>query len=432
MAKASASEPKRVLERARSLLQEKDLCDWCLGRQFDRLGHGLSNRERGRAIRILLHMEEGLPLDEPEVCQLCLGEGSLERLEAWAERALERLESERLEFKSFLVGSRLPEFLERAEADLQRKFGLESGGSLRHDLNREVGKLLERKLAERGHRVELDLRHPEVTVLLDLVMDRVELKVAPLFIYGRYRKLIRGIPQTRWPCRRCRGRGCPRCGFTGKMYPESVEELIAPVLLEAAQGKRAAFHGAGREDIDARMLGTGRPFIVEIREPHVRSLDLGALEREINAQAAGKVEVERLQFAERRMVEHLKNSHAAKRYRARVELAEPVPPERFQEALTGLRGLISQRTPQRVAHRRADKVREREVYEISGRLLDSDGNGKGKGREAEIELLCEGGLYVKELVSGDEGRTHPSLSELLGVPAKVTELDVLEVLGDFP
>lgn len=420
---ARPSEPKRVLEQACLLLRERELCDWCLGRQFDRLGHGLSNRERGRAIRILLHMEEGLPLEEPEVCQLCLGE--LERLEVWAERALEKLEPEEgLEFRSFLVGSRLPEFLERAEAELRERFGLESGGSLRHELNREVGKLLERKLAERGRRVELDLRHPEVTVILDLVMDRVELKIAPLFIYGRYRKLIRGIPQTRWPCRRCRGRGCPRCNFTGKMYPESVEELIAPVLLGAARGKKAAFHGAGREDIDARMLGSGRPFVVEIREPRVRSLDLEALKREINAQAAGKVEVEQLQLVERRMVEHLKNAHAAKRYRARVELAEPVPPARFQEALAGLRGVISQRTPQRVAHRRADKVREREVYEISGRLLD--------GKEVEIELLCEGGLYVKELVSGDEGRTHPSLSELLGIPARVTELDVLEVLGDFP
>ena len=46
---------------------------------------------------------------------------------------------------------------------------------------------------------------------------------------------------------------------------------------------------------------------------------------------------------------------------------------------------------------------------------------------AIITVHCEGGLYVKELVSGDEGRTKPSLSELLGAPALVEELDVINV-----
>jgi tRNA pseudouridine synthase 10 len=39
----------------------------------------------------------------------------------------------------------------------------------------------------------------------------------------------------------------------------------------------------------------------------------------------------------------------------------------------------------------------------------------------------EAGLYIKELVSGDNGRTHPSLSEALGVPTRVTSLDVVLV-----
>jgi len=47
----------------------------------------------------------------------------------------------------------------------------------------------------------------------------------------------------------------------------------------------------------------------------------------------------------------------------------------------------------------------------------------------DIVIRCEGGLYVKELISGDDRRTTPSLSALLGVNAKVEELDVLEVEG---
>jgi tRNA pseudouridine synthase 10 len=51
-------------------------------------------------------------------------------------------------------------------------------------------------------------------------------------------------------------------------------------------------------------------------------------------------------------------------------------------------------------------------------------------RHATLEVDGEGGLYVKELVSSDEGRTEPSLAGLLGVDATVTVLDVLEVTGE--
>jgi tRNA pseudouridine synthase 10 len=44
-----------------------------------------------------------------------------------------------------------------------------------------------------------------------------------------------------------------------------------------------------------------------------------------------------------------------------------------------------------------------------------------------MEIKCDAGLYIKELISGDGGRTKPSLSALLGVEAEVTELDVLDV-----
>ena len=48
-------------------------------------------------------------------------------------------------------------------------------------------------------------------------------------------------------------------------------------------------------------------------------------------------------------------------------------------------------------------------------------------QEAELELETEGGLYVKELVSGDDGRSEPSLSGRLGIQGRVSELDVLHV-----
>ena len=46
----------------------------------------------------------------------------------------------------------------------------------------------------------------------------------------------------------------------------------------------------------------------------------------------------------------------------------------------------------------------------------------------EMRVHCQGGLYIKELITGDEGRTSPSVAEILDVKAKPLELDVLEVI----
>ena len=94
----------------------------------------------------------------------------------------------------------------------------------------------------------------------------VELDIRSHYFYGRYRKLERGIPQTKWPCRSCKGRGCERCDYTGLQYKSSVQGLIGDPLLELFGSKEHAFHGMGREDIDVRCMGRGRPFVMEMKK----------------------------------------------------------------------------------------------------------------------------------------------------------------------
>ena len=84
--------------------------------------------------------------------------------------------------------------------------------------------------------------------------------------------------------------------------------------------------------------------------------------------------------------------------------------------------IIKQQTPLRVVHRRADLIRERYIYKLKVKRLSA--------KEALLEVRSQGGLYIKELVSGDEGRTVPSVAELLKNPAKITKLDVLKVILD--
>ena len=206
------------------------------------------------------------------------------------------------------------------------------------------------------------------------------------------------------------------------MYSESVEELTAKPLLEATGGAESFFHASGREDIDARMLGSGRPFVVEISKPMKRFFDLKRIESEINASAAGKVEVSDLAFTSKDNVRQLKRGEGAqKEYALLAEFEKEISDSDLrliEEAFSDV--TVRQQTPRRVMHRRADIVRERYIYKVKVRKVSD--------KRALMEIHCQGGLYVKELVSGDEGRTVPSVAQLLNTQAKIAKLDVLKVI----
>ena len=247
-----------------------------------------------------------------------------------------------------------------------------------------------------------------------------------LWLESRYRKLRRGLPQTIFYCPKCKGdrrrrRGCKPCEGFGKLTRESVQELIGRRILPRMQAKTGKFHGAGREDIDVLMLGRGRPFIYEVVGARNPNVDLEQLRIEIVARAEGAIELEPFFRVARERVVYWKNTHFDKIYRARVTVAGEVD-EAHLAAAAAFVGRVVQRTPQRVAHRRADLDRERSL-QVLGLVRTDEG-------ELELRVMCQHGTYVKEWISGDDGRTTPSLSTLLGVGCECRQLDVDEIMTD--
>jgi len=107
--------------------------------------------------------------------------------------------------------------------------------------------------------------------------------------------------------------------------PRISEELSSKPLLDAADGESTSFHASGREDIDARMLGTGRPFVIEVSKPKKRFIDLKEIEAKINSEAVGKVQVSRLRFTTKNVVRHLKKGEGAqKEYRLLAEFEKDI------------------------------------------------------------------------------------------------------------
>lgn len=401
-------------DKIRDILSQGYICDYCLGRQFAQLLSGTENRKRGEVIRYFfaLMLESGQDLDiqksnfydfdfrkkdldlekDPDTeCFVC--SGLFERVDTLAGKALAKLQG--YEFDKFLVGTRLPDSLIEKEEKLWASIGIEHCEQMKADLNREIGK----KICERTGK-DVDFELPQIVVLVDIENDVVELNVNSLCVYGEYNKLKRGIPQTRWP--------------SGK-YDTSVEEIIAEYMMKGTEGTGHKFHGAGREDIDAKCLGW-RPFIFEILEPVKRGIDLKEVEAEMAESEA--VNIRNLSFVDRDKISELKEWDPDKSYRAKVKFVENVKDTELDK-LKNLETKIRQRTPQRVSHRRADRYRHRMVKNIEWERVDDN--------TIDLFVRAEAGTYIKELISGDAGRSEPSVSGIIGVDAECVELDVVEI-----
>ena len=385
----------------------------CLGRAFGKVGFGLDNRERGLEILNQLEIKEGSNLQERLIaqeidCSLC--DGLISEISNFRDLVIDSFSD--FSISSFKIGTVVDKDILSREIEFQLQFGENTGEALKSQLNREIGISVYKKLG-----IEAKMDNPDAVAIIDTGYDIVNLEIKSLFIEGNYNKYDRTVPQTRWPCHSCRGVGCAKCNNTGQLYPDSVQSLIAhPFTIESED----LFHGMGREDIDAAMLGHGRPFVLELRMPKNRDLDLQKIGKKVNVDNKDRVQASELKFVPRSRVAELKNTVCDKTYRVDVSISDEISIESLKKGAQRLSStVIEQRTPTRVSHRRADLVRPRLVNSVD---VVSFVDGM-----AELVIRAQHGTYIRELVSGDDGRTVPSLASLIDAKCKVEVLDVLNL-----
>ena len=399
-----------MFELASEILKETGgkICRNCLGRKLSKTVPGSNNIERADKVCKELNID----LDDAD-CVIC--DNVFDKLNDDLYKKIDdKINQLGVEFDTFLVGSRISKGIQKRDDELSEKFNL-NVETIKKELNRLIGLKIWEIYGK-----DAEFERQDIVFNINLIGDaKVKIQINPLYIEGKYNKYKRGIPQTKWPCTKCKGRGCEECNYTGKQYLESVEELISQHVLELTKGYEAKFHGAGREDIDVLMLGSGRPFVLEIKEPRIRNIDLKQLEEDINVINQGKTAYHNLKVCQRNRKAEIKQSSpdTYKVYEALVECGESYDDDRLKDLVE--LNEIHQQTPQRVLRRRADKVRIKHVLDLSYEIID---NTKFK-----IRIKTEGGLYIKELISGDDGRSNPNVSEILGVDAQCIQLDVIEV-----
>jgi tRNA pseudouridine synthase 10 len=277
-----------MLELAKQILDECDgkICKNCLGRKLSKTVEGSNNIERADKVC----NELGITLDGE--CIVC--DNLFDKLnDDLYKRIDDKINQLGVEFDTFLVGSKISKDIQKRDEELSEKFDL-NVETIKKEVNRLIGLGIWEIYGK-----EAEFESQDIVFNVDLIKNpKVRIQINPLYVEGKYNKWKRGIPQTKWPCTKCKERGCEECNFTGKQYPESVEELISEHFLKLTKGREAKFHGAGREDIDVLMLGSGRPFVLEIKEPKIRKLDLPKLEEEINRINEGKTSYHNLHVCE--------------------------------------------------------------------------------------------------------------------------------------
>ncbi|KAK6939034.1 hypothetical protein RJ641_032542 [Dillenia turbinata] len=235
----------------------------------------------------------------------------------------------------------------------------------------------------------------------------------PVYIGGRYLKYSRNVSQTCWII------------DDERKGEASVEEIIGSNLLPVCHGEKYKFHAAGREDIDVRMVGSGRPFLVEIQNArHIPSeLLLKDAERKINSIENKLVGVKNLKLVGSEGWSLMREGEAEKQkqYAALVWISRPLEDDDLKKISSLIDMKISQKTPIRVLHRRSPLEREKIIHWMKIERI------AGSVQFFLLHLCTQAGTYIKEFVHGDLGRTRPSIGAILGCTAEILQLDVTDV-----
>ncbi|GJN26744.1 hypothetical protein PR202_gb14702 [Eleusine coracana subsp. coracana] len=158
-----------------------------------------------------------------------------------------------------------------------------------------------------------------------------------------------------------------------RMGDASVEEIIGEAVRAICRGDSCKFHAAGREDIDVRMLGSGRPFLIEVL--NVRSVpsatEVQQIAEKINNSEKKYVRVRNLKLVGNEIWTMMREGEAEKQkqYSALIWTSRELT-ESDLHNISRMKDMeIIQKTPIRVLHRRSPLERKRTIHCI-GSILE--------------------------------------------------------------
>ncbi|MEM1558997.1 MAG: tRNA pseudouridine(54/55) synthase Pus10 [Candidatus Bathyarchaeia archaeon] len=414
-----------ILAIASRLLHRYALCDSCLGRQFATLGYRLTNRERGRSIKIVLLMDAEASEDietirvlssmgmlpeasaslqrrkiappEPQVCFIC--EGVSDKLKDIASRIVDAVSS--YEFYSFVLGINIPGWISEREDMVRSISNSMYCESLKSEFSRELGKLLSSILG-----VRFDPVRPDINIVVDPFSLSIDASPTPLYLAGRFRKLKSELPIRSRMCRACMGRGCDLCRSLGA-EEVSVEHILRRISIELYECESVKLHIPLNDGRDRVVLGSGRIFVLEIRKPRRRSINLDIFKERLDSISEGLIDVDNLSYVDRGFIRRMKTILEPESY---ILLLKPLESTsvspKVVEYFRNLEGLkIKQKYP-------GFKVRVKSISKVSVEVRQ-DGL-------VELKFTSSEPLHTKSFIEGGRD-TKPTVTDITGVSWMLVE-----------
>jgi tRNA pseudouridine synthase 10 len=300
------------------------------------------------------------------------------------------------EFSTFIVGAILKQSIIERDDKLRSKFHLRGVDGIKTAITRELGKKFVKKTKK-----HIDHLSPDITFIINFRTEQCNVKTTPVFLYGRYIKDKRGLPQKGESCKDCKGKGCIFCNNHGLVSFDSVEGKISQFLYEKFETKQVKFTWIGGEDKTSLVMGDGRPFFAKLLSPKKR-----------NVRLAKKSNLDEITIHTLRNIDIIPNGSI--RFKSKIKI------------------LVS--TKNNISSNRLKKLKQ--LVTIPIEITDSDNKQhkktihrlkykKNSLRSFIVEIEADGGIPIKHFVGGSN--ITPNISDLLGTQCSCKKFDINQI-----
>ena len=376
----------KIILQSRSILRKWDLCDNCLGRFFISSTNLSSARILGNKIRNSINSRS------VSKCYIC--KNLFSNMDHYV-KMMQNISIE-YEFSTFIVGAILKQSIIERDDKLRSKFHLRGVDGIKTAITRELGKKFVKKTKK-----HIDHLSPDITFIINFRTEQCNVKTTPVFLYGRYIKDKRGLPQKGESCKDCKGKGCIFCNNHGLVSFDSVEGKISQFLYEKFETKQVKFTWIGGEDKTSLVMGDGRPFFAKLLSPKKR-----------NVRLAKKSNLDEITIHTLRNIDIIPNGSI--RFKSKIKI------------------LVS--TKNNISSNRLKKLKQ--LVTIPIEITDSDNKQhkktihrlkykKNSLRSFIVEIEADGGIPIKHFVGGSN--ITPNISDLLGTQCSCKKFDINQI-----
>jgi tRNA pseudouridine synthase 10 len=369
------------------ILKNYDLCEYCTGRIISKIVGKPPSKFLGEKF-----LKKPSKSDHKK-CYIC--KNIFDYLEPVLSNIFEK--SSHFDFKTFHLGITLkPSFLERDDY-LKSKFKIKGIENIKFGIAKELAKKISRRTNSK--RTADD---PDLLIQANFKDESCTLRAKPMFVYGRYNKKIRRLPQKQGLCRSCNGIGCHNCNFKGIENLQSIEGEISNLFIKKFDCNQVKINWIGGEDQSSLVLGNGRPFFAKILNPKRRNR---ILRKTCDLEGVSLSELQKLPLQPKGSISF--KSHVS----ITVDTKKSI-------SLTQLKKLKILENTEIKDFSRNKRSLKKKIYKVGYKKL---------GKTSFIlDLFADGGISFKSLIQ--ESDVVPNVSELLENQCECKKFDFKNIV----